>query len=368
MENNESNPKPQQTGGLKIMTIFIVVLAAHVVVIGGFSIHALMSGGGSDADLVTDKTHKEVKVTPDSATVSDGQLPDSISNDKSSADASTSTPMTIPAPPAASASTPAPTSAPESTATATPSATPTVPAPTPAPAPAPAPAMTTTEPTSSSPSGPIPSGPVITPPASSAPATDLASEPAAEPSSAPEAKPVNSISYTVKAHDSLARIAHRHHVKVAAIRTANGLKSDILQIGEKLILPAAKPESSSGLAVLREPNTTLLGDSDPAMFKAAAGTSHDKASIASDSGSSHTYTVAKGDTLTKIARKFHTSSTAIMALNNISDARKLKLGQKLKIPSQESRSATSTPPPRAQPVDRIEPRATPSAQLANFVP
>jgi hypothetical protein len=56
-----------------------------------------------------------------------------------------------------------------------------------------------------------------------------------------------------------------------------------------------------------------------------------------------------------------------MVLNNISDARKLRLGQKLKIPSQEARSATSAPAARSQP-DLIEPRATPTAQLANFIP
>jgi LysM repeat protein len=357
MENNDSNPKPQQTGGLKLMTVFIAVLALHVIVIGGFTIIHLMSGGGTDADLATDKTHKEVKVTPDSATVSDGQLPDGVSGDKSAtASADTSgTPMTIPAPP----TTPTPadsTTPPASDATA-------------APAPAPPDASATasaTEPTSSAPSGPIQSGPVITPPASAAPSPEVASEPAATP--ATESETTGGTPYVVKSHDSLARIAHQHHVKVAALRSANGLKSDMLRIGQKLVIPGrTTQEASSGLSALREPNTTLLGDSpDLAPATEVASTSHDKAELSSTTGSRHIYLVAKGDTLNRIAHKFHTSPSAIMSLNNISDARKLRLGQKLKIPSQESRSATSTPAARAQP-DRIEPRATPSAQLANFI-
>ena len=34
MDNKDSNMKPQQTGGLKLMTVFIAVLALHVLVIG----------------------------------------------------------------------------------------------------------------------------------------------------------------------------------------------------------------------------------------------------------------------------------------------------------------------------------------------
>ena len=56
MDNNDSI-KPQQTGGLKLMTVFIAVLALHVLVIGGFTVYHLMGSGG-DADLTQDGTHK----------------------------------------------------------------------------------------------------------------------------------------------------------------------------------------------------------------------------------------------------------------------------------------------------------------------
>jgi LysM repeat protein len=350
MDNNDSNPKPQQTGGLKLMTVFIAVLALHVVVIGGFTVYHLMSGGGSDADLVTDKTHKDVKVSPDSATVSDGPLPDGTVSDKSAAAApadNSGTPMTIPAP----------TQAPDAVASAQP-VTPPAPAP-----------------NASVASGPTQTGPVITPPNPPVVATPPASAPEAAADSdnaeavAPE--PASSgATYTVKAHDSLARIAHRKHISVASLKAANGgLKNSMLRIGQKLVIPAAAKEEPTNLAALREPNTTILGDSDFSVLhkKAVKGDASDEPTIMPAPGGRHTYTVVKGDTLNRIARKFHTSSSAIMALNSISDARKLRLGQKLRIPSQESRSANSVP---AAPIheDKIEPRATPSAQLANFLP
>ncbi len=366
MENNESNLKSQQTGGLKLMTVFIAVLALHVIVIGGFTVIHLMSGGSTDADLVTDKTHKGVKVTPEGSVVSDGQLPDGTS-DKSATAATTpaSTPTTATTPDALSTAT----ASTDTTSISTPApTTPTIPAPAPAP-----------EPTANVPSGPVQSGPVITPPQivpSAAP--EVASEPAITPAPATsETEALGGASYVVKSHDSLARIAHQHHITVAKLRAANGLKNDMLRIGQKLTIPAktlvasASTTAPAASAITPEGNTTILGDSTPAPTpKAMASTPHDQAIVSAPSGGRHTYTVMKGDTLTKIARKFRTTPNAIMAVNNISDARKMKIGQKLKIPSQEPRSANVSPIPaqQQQQPDRIEPRATPSAQLANFIP
>lgn len=369
MENNDSNPKPQKTGGLKLMTVFIGVLALHVVVIGGITVYHLVNGGNSDPDLVTDKTHKSVKVTPDGATVSDGLLPDGTADKSATASAdNTGNPVTIPAPPTTS-----PTDATASTAT-----------PSPAPVTPVTPTPMASNPDANAPSGPIQSGPVITPPGSPAPASEVAAQQEATPAADSDA--TGGTPYVVKSHDSLARIAHQHHIKLAALRSANNLKSDLLQIGQKLTIPAktqvaattapaasadsdhtnlsdsaplkAKPVTSSS-----EPDRTLLGDS-PVTSKAVSGSQHDNAMVSSG-GSRHGYTVEKGDTLNKIARKFHTSPNAIMALNNITDARKLRLGQKLKMPSRESRSANSTP--AATHPDQIQPRATASAQLANFI-
>src|SRR5271155_3255189 len=90
MDNNDSNIKSQQTGGLKLMTVFIAVLALHVVVIGSFTVWHLMSGGTTDADLLTDKTHKDAK-SPDGVVINDSSLPEAASTDKSPATPATPT-------------------------------------------------------------------------------------------------------------------------------------------------------------------------------------------------------------------------------------------------------------------------------------
>jgi LysM repeat protein len=84
------------------------------------------------------------------------------------------------------------------------------------------------------------------------------------------------------------------------------------------------------------------------------------------SGSRHLYTVVKGDTLSKIARRYHTTAHAIMAANNITNASRLSIGKKLHIPSGEARSAAASAPVAA-PVEP-ENKSTTHGQLANYVP
>ena len=51
------------------------------------------------------------------------------------------------------------------------------------------------------------------------------------------------------------------------------------------------------------------------------------------------YTVKKGDSVSKIAAKHGTSTAKILALNNISNANSIKIGQKLKVPSKGANPA-----------------------------
>ena len=365
MENNESKIKPQSTGGLKLMTVFIAVLALHVLVIGGFTVYHLMSGGTTDADLLTDKTHKDAKPT-DGVVINDSSLPQAAPTDKSPATPPAPTdvasnPASSPTPPSDStASTGTDTTAPTSATPATP-ANPTTPAPS-------APALAIT---------PVDIAPV---PAPSAPvATGPVKMPVVQPQTATE--PVTNSPYVVKSHDSLARIAHQNHTTVAKLKAANNLKGDVLQIGQKLVIPggtqvattstpAATADASLNPTALSDPRRRpIMGASTTTAKAKTAAAVTPKAtptSIGAIDAQHHLYTVVKGDTLTRIAHKFKTTPTAIMTANNITDPAKLSIGKKLKIPSKEARSAKISEPAPAQPSPAKE--AAPTAQLANFVP
>ena len=404
MDTNDSNIKSQQTGGLKLMTVFIAVLALHVVVIGGFTAYHLMSGGSTDADMTTtDKTHKDLKAA-DGTMIVDSTSPAANLSDKTgpaptpSADAAPS-PANPPAPATDQVATtevaaPAPAPAPVATTTAavqSPAPAPIL-TPTPAPTLAPAPTLTLNAPkvglltpppditpqTSQTPTGPI--SPDLAPPAEPT-LSPLAAGPVHMPSGAPSTPATPKVEhehlqlYTVKITDSYKKIAKAHHITVAQLKEANHIKGNTLHTGQKLVIPSngsivatttsvTGTETTPTRTVLKE--TTSSTDSlSAAPAEASTGLHH------------HMYTIEKGDTLAKIAHKFKTTPLAIMEVNDIADPAKLTIGKKLKIPSKESRSAKNTPTTPAQPSEvqvKPQPVDVPAKQepveatgeLANF--
>ena len=52
--------------------------------------------------------------------------------------------------------------------------------------------------------------------------------------------------YVVKSGDSLSKIAKDHNTTINEIKALNGLKTDRINIGDKLKLPAARPASTTG--------------------------------------------------------------------------------------------------------------------------
>jgi len=389
MDTNDSNIKPHQTGGLKLMTVFIFVLALHVVVIGGVTVYHLMSGGSADADLITtDKTHKDLKGA-DGTAIADATTPDASQGDKSAPGAQTATPpadvATIPqaasgsqaasGPQAATGPANPPAPAPDET---TPTVT-TMPATAPVLAPAPAPALTT--PTTLAPPAEVtdqetPTGPItseLAPSAEPAPAPSatLASGPVHMPAPAVATPaPASQHIYVVKITDSYKKIAHAHHITVAQLKEANHIKTDVLHTGQKLVIPSgstlvAENAPASATPLDSTPTGPILSESAAPMTTSLSSTT----STAAITGlHHHLYTVVKGDTLIKIAHRFKTTAAAIMTENSITDPTKLAIGKKLKIPSEESRSARNGAPASTQPGQVQAKGNAPTAQLANFVP
>jgi len=172
--------------------------------------------------------------------------------------------------------------------------------------------------------------------------------------------------YRVKITDSYKKIAHRYHISVAELKEANHIHDNVLHTGQKLIIPSDKKMVAENV-----PTSTL--DATPtapvANESAAPMTTGLTSSSTVDTAGihHHLYTVVKGDTLIRIAHRFKTTASAIMAENGITDPTKLAIGKKLRIPSsEESRSARNNPPASTQPGQVQAKGNAPTAQLANY--
>jgi peptidoglycan endopeptidase LytE len=172
--------------------------------------------------------------------------------------------------------------------------------------------------------------------------------------------------YVVKITDSYKKIAHRHHITVAELKEANHIHNNVLHTGQRLIIPSSGSlvaESASSTSLDSAPSASALSES---VVPITTGLNSSSSTVALTGMHHHLYTVVKGDTLIRIAHRFRTSPSAIMAENGISDPTKLSIGKKLRIPSGESRSARVSTPASTQPGQVQAKGNAPTAQLANF--
>jgi LysM repeat protein len=158
--------------------------------------------------------------------------------------------------------------------------------------------------------------------------------PAAAPGAAPApAASAAASAYVVKAGDSLSKIAARNGTTVAALRQANNLRGDTIQIGQSIVIPLAGSASGAAAAATPPPAERTMS-----------------------------VTVMPGETLGGIARRFGITVQELMSANGISDPRKVRAGQTLKIPGFKAAGAAApapaaTPPPAPPPAPAPAPAA-----------
>lgn len=117
--------------------------------------------------------------------------------------------------------------------------------------------------------------------------------------------------HIVRSGDVLSRIAVNNHTTVAAICRLNNISSrSTLRIGQRLIVrDGIRPTTSQ-----TKQQTTVASKTTPTPTKSV---------------STSTYTVKSGDTLSEIAQRNQTSVSSICSLNNITSRTTLRVGQRL---------------------------------------
>ena len=150
--------------------------------------------------------------------------------------------------------------------------------------------------------------------------------------------------YTVKSGDSLWSIANKYNTTVNELKSLNNLSSNILQVGQILVLPSSTNDDNSGntytvksgdslWSIANKYNTTVSN------LKSLNNLSSDVLQIGqvlnvpSNSVSmGNTYTVKSGDSLWNVANRYGISVAELKSLNNLSSD-VLQIGQVLNVPS-----------------------------------
>jgi LysM repeat protein len=142
--------------------------------------------------------------------------------------------------------------------------------------------------------------------------------------------------YSVKSGDSLWKIARQQGVSVAAIKQANNLSSDSLKIGQKLHVPAATA-SVSASASATTPSVVSAGIATP-----SSDTAWREPGQYTENGQT-IHIVDFNESPAIIAKKYGIKTDDLMRVNNITDAKKVHYGQRLVIPlPQQATPAAST--------------------------
>ena len=137
-----------------------------------------------------------------------------------------------------------------------------------------------------------------------------------------------STEYMVKRGDSLSKIANQFDTSVRAIKAANGLSSDLIRVGDKLVVPISSSSIGTSSAMSAAPSDSMSSSSTAPSFSASGARTH---------------TVKSGEYPGKIASQYDMTTDELLALNGITDPRKLQVGKVLKV-SGSSSTANVDPP------------------------
>jgi len=139
--------------------------------------------------------------------------------------------------------------------------------------------------------------------------------------------------YEVASGDNLFRIAIDNGTTVEAIQELNSLESDNIQVGQALRIPGCvpgqsqasdEPDADSETVTQPIPTATSLGGSSIATVEPADNI---------PSAGQQIHVVVSGETLGGIARRYGTSISAIVEINNMTNPDALSVGQELVIPA-----------------------------------
>ncbi|MCU0379183.1 MAG: transglycosylase SLT domain-containing protein [Bacteroidales bacterium] len=150
----------------------------------------------------------------------------------------------------------------------------------------------------------------------------------------PDVKGKTRLTYVVKEGDNLGFISEWYGVGLSDLRYWNNIYRNTIRVDQKLAIyvDPSRAEYYGKVNTMTFAEKQKMVGKTPSSAPVAASSPASQTITASSDAGYETYTVRYGDTVWDIAKKYSdVSATDIMKLNNISDASKIQVGQKLKI-------------------------------------
>ncbi|MBM3419560.1 MAG: LysM peptidoglycan-binding domain-containing protein [Bacteroidetes bacterium] len=161
--------------------------------------------------------------------------------------------------------------------------------------------------------------------------TSQTTNPASSSFSTPDVKGKTKLVYTVKSGDNLGYIAQWYNIPLSDIRYWNNIYRNTIHAGQKITVyvdPSRADHYSRINSMSFQEKQTLSGKPVPVNSVAKPSTS---GQVQAD-GEYEYHIVRRGDTVWDIAKLYNGVSVSdILALNNLSDAGKIQVGQRLRI-------------------------------------
>ena len=120
-----------------------------------------------------------------------------------------------------------------------------------------------------------------------------------------------SISYIVSRGDNFTKIAKRFDTTVKSIKAANSKISDTIRVGEVLVIP--------------------VGDDFKTSYASSTVVTPVTGTTAAVASSTRVHVVKAGEYPAAIAKKYGMTTNELLAINGITDPRRMQIGQKLKV-------------------------------------
>lgn len=139
--------------------------------------------------------------------------------------------------------------------------------------------------------------------------------------------------HEVKKGETLYSISRSYGVSVDSVKKLNNFSGNDIKIGQKIKIPDDAKVSDSAPQAKNEQETSGSTSSQE--------TKNDSKSSSESKSSGGTYVVQKGETWFGISKKYGTTVAELQKMNGADSSSSLKIGQKLKVPSSDSKFSSA---------------------------